>query len=139
MATERSSPVNTLKPRASGAGAAAPVSGDLNEDGLSDLVVVQYGSRDAISVLLNTSDEGALSFDASRSIIMGSETAFEALGDLDQDGHLDVMAANIAANALSFLSYRLGRGDGTFGLPGLSPFYVAAGERPTSLALGDLN
>ena len=85
-------------------GTAAPVPGDLNEDGRCDLVVVQYGSRDAVSVLLNTSDEGALSFDASRSIIMGSETAFAALGDLDQDGHLDVMTANIAANALNSIA-----------------------------------
>lgn len=119
---------------------AAPVPGDLNEDGRPDLVVVQYGSRDAISVLVNTSAAGTLSFSDSPMVLMGSETTCAALGDLDGDGHLDVMTANIGSSALGSLSYRVGNGDGTFTPPFLQdPYYVFAGDLPTSLALGDLN
>src|SRR5262249_9114906 len=55
-----------------------------------------------------------------------------AIGDLNQDGVLDLAVANIAASSVSVL---LGHGDGTFE----PKTDFASGRWPASVAIGDLN
>jgi VCBS repeat protein len=57
-----------------------------------------------------------------------------AVGDLNEDGHADVVAGSSAAGSLSIL---LGRGDGTFAPTTYQP--LTPGGEATSVALGDWN
>ena len=114
--------------------------GDLNGDGKLDLIVagIYSGSSTMVSVLLGTGDG---QFAAKVEYPTGGQVndlfyppypeSF-ALGDLNGDGKLDLVAANWSSSSVSVL---LGRGDGTFSAkvdyPSL-PF-------PESVALGDLN
>src|SRR5262249_29830519 len=77
------------------------VTGDLNGDGLPDLIA--SGSRQGINVLLGRPRGG---FAAPAPI--GAPGCFVARGDLDSDGHLDLVSA------CGTVTVQLGRGDGTF-------------------------
>jgi hypothetical protein len=55
-----------------------------------------------------------------------------ALGDLDRDGHLDMVTANQGGDTASVL---LGKGDGTFAVK----VDYATGSGPSAVVLGDLN
>jgi hypothetical protein len=102
--------------------------GDLNGDGNTDLVVVNYESS-SVSVLLGT---GTGSFGAPSSLAVGAYPYSVAIGDLDGDGHPDLAVANAGSNTVSVL---LGTGNGSFGAP--SSF--AVGQDPTSVAIADLD
>ena len=58
----------------------------------------------------------------------------EAIGDLDGDGHPDLVVANWGAGTVSVLR---GAGDGTFESP--SPFPYGVGGRPDGVAIADFN
>jgi hypothetical protein len=55
-----------------------------------------------------------------------------ALGDLNEDGHLDIAASNYASNTVSVLT---GIGDGSFGAPALLP----AGSGARDVVISDLD
>jgi hypothetical protein len=55
-----------------------------------------------------------------------------AIGDLDRDGKLDLVAANAGSNSVSVL---LGTGTGSFG----AAISFSAGTSPVAVAIGDLN
>lgn len=122
----------------SGAGPASLAIGDLNGDGANDLVVADHGECDApgftVSVLLG---KGNGSFGPATEFPAGVQPISVALGDLNEDGNLDVAVANegYCEDRTGTVSSLLGNGDGTFGPP------VDFGTEllPRSLALGDLN
>jgi len=112
----------------------AAVVGDFNNDGRPDLAISTF-STDAVSVLLNTSEGGGLSFAEPITHGAGAEPVFLAVGDFNRDGRLDVATANIAADAESSVGILLGRGDGRFE----DLRFAAAGANPNSIAVGDFN
>ncbi len=106
--------------------------GDFNGDGKLDLAVANVGSITA-SVLLNqTPDGGTLSFSAATNYGVGSVPRAIAVGDLNGDGKLDLVSANVNVSTVSVL---LGQGGGAF-----SPAAdVGVGSAAYSVAVADLN
>src|SRR5262249_15123233 len=67
----------------------------------------------------------------------GNEPRAAAIGDLDGDGHPDLVVANSASNSLTLL---FGIGDGRFGNGRFGVrLELAAGSRPRALAVADLD
>lgn len=106
----------------------ALVSGDLNDDGVDDLVVANEGSND-VSVILLGGDGEPLS---SVAYPVGVEPYGLALGDLDGDGRLDLAVANRLDGTISVL---LADGPGTFGPASTHD----ARPDPRSVVIGDFD
>jgi hypothetical protein len=110
------------------------VLGDLDGDGDLDLLAgCYYGNR--VSVRLN---DGSGNFTApalNPNPVVGDYPQSVALGDVDRDGDLDLLAANFTSNSVSV---RLNDGSGNFSTPATNP-NVAIGSRPNSLTLGDVD
>ena len=101
--------------------------GDVNGDGIPDLVVADAGS-DALSVLLGN---GNGTFQAPVSFAVGTDPLAVSLGDVNGDANLDLVGANFASNTVSVL---LGNGNGTF----QAQQTFATGADPFAVAVGDL-
>lgn len=108
--------------------------GDLNGDGIPDLVVTDMNNGAPtpgnLTILLGKGD-GTFTPTAA-SPVTGSIPYSVAITDLNGDGKPDLVTADAGSNSLTVL---LGNGDGTFGAP-LSP---AAGTDPIFAAIGDFN
>src|SRR5262249_51953361 len=103
-------------------------SGDMNNDGISDLVVGGQDSQEII-VLLGNGD-GTFSAQAAQSA--GGAVWKLVLGDVNGDGKLDVAAVNGSSGSAAIL---LGNGDGTLGSPTV---YPTSGTE-VGTVLGDLD
>lgn len=109
-------------------------SGDLNGDGILDIVTSVYGvATGSIAVRLGNTDGtfGTETIYAAE----GSSSRAIALGDINGDGILDVASSGVQGGA-GHVSIRLGRGDGTFGT---LAEYSAEGTNSESVLLRDLN
>lgn len=108
-------------------------SGDLDGDGLIDVIV---GDRvgDQVSVLTNQSvpDVSAMVLSDPTFYPAGGEVYDVAIGDLDDNGTLDVVFAIRDANEIGI---RLGNGDATFG----EQTSIALPDEPERVELIDLN
>jgi VCBS repeat protein/PASTA domain-containing protein len=109
--------------------------GDVNGDGKADLVTgnaVMLGRfpTSNVAVLVNRGD-GSFAARVEYPIGLGHGLASVAIGDLNGDGKLDVVAINEGPESVSVL---LNSGNG-FQLP----VDYAAGSLPQSIAIGDLN
>jgi hypothetical protein len=102
--------------------------GDLNNDGVLDVVTANRDSDD-ISVMLGNSDS---SFQSQQRFAVGDLPHTIALGDVNGDGVLDAVNANLSSNDISVL---LSNGDGSF----QAQQRFAAGDGSGSIVLGDLN
>jgi hypothetical protein len=110
---------------------AAVVVGDLNGDGIPDIVVANAGSvteGHTVRVLLGNGDG---TFQSPRTFQVGRNPTSVALGDLRGDGRLDIVTANGGSDTVSVL---LGNGDGSF----QNAVSFPVGVNPTAVALGDL-
>ncbi|MEO1279760.1 MAG: FG-GAP-like repeat-containing protein, partial [Planctomycetota bacterium] len=106
--------------------------GDLDGDGDHDLVVANF-SDDDVSVLLNNGDA---TFAPGVRYTVGRLPVAVAIGDLDGDGDHDLVVAKTASlGGANDISVLLNNGDATLA----SDVRYAAGESPSSIALGDLN
>ena len=106
--------------------------GDLNGDGILDVVVANTDNPGTIAVLLGNGDgtlKPAVTYSA------GEWPEFVLIADFNHDGHLDVATANRAIGTSGQVLIFLGNGDGTLQPPvAYGPFTDAF-----SLAVGDFN
>ena len=106
-------------------------SGDFNEDGHLDMAVANLGT-DNIGIFLNRYNRTFTS-QITFSTGMGSRPYSIAIGDVNNDTHLDIVVANFGTNSIGVL---LGCGNGSF----INPIFTTLGpSRPLFLTLGDLN
>jgi VCBS repeat protein len=109
-------------------GASGIAKGDINGDGLLDIVTCN-ASTSNISVLLNS---GNGSFQSAQVFPTGGQPESVALADFNRDGKLDVVTANFADGTVSVL---FGNGDGTF-----QPHRdFSVGIQTQSVVVGDMN
>ena len=106
--------------------------GDLNGDGILDMVTADYGVSGSGSSVFVLFGKGDGTFAAGVSYATGGGPSCVALGDLNGDGVLDIVTTDYGTYTVSAL---IGRGDGSFG----EKTSYATGAEPQSVALGDLN
>ncbi len=119
-----------------GAQPVAVAVGDFNGDGRQDLAIANQncatsslGANGSVSILLGNGDG---TFQPEIVVASGTQPLSIAMGDLNNDGKLDLVIANGALNSIAVF---LGDGDGTFKEFGA---YSTPGAA-TSVALGDFN
>ncbi len=106
--------------------------GDIDGDGLPDLVVTNHVSS-TVSVYRNTSTPGNISFAARVEFATGSNPLSVAIGDLDGDGKPELAVSNFLSNTVSVFKNTGTTGTITFAaktdlVTGLSPHTVAIGD-----------
>jgi hypothetical protein len=109
--------------------------GDLNHDGIPDLVIANYGSQEGgnygnIAVLMGKGDG---TFDKPVRYHAGNDPYQLVLSDFIGDGNLD--AAVASPNDVNTIRVLLGKGDGTFAAAKAYP----SGLYPISIASADFN
>ena len=114
--------------------------GDLDGDGKPDLVLGNYASN-TLSVYRNTSTSGSMtagSFAAKVDFATGAQPNGVAMGDVDGDGKLDIVIANVNANTVSVY-----RNTGTSGSMTAGSFAAkvdfTTGSSPMGVAIGDVD
>ena len=111
-----------------GAGERSLATGDMNEDGLLDLVIGMINSGE---IVINLND-GDGTFTESDSEPAVSGTWMLALGDLNGDGHLDLTSVNASQDNGTV---NFGNGDGTISPPDVYP----ADNFPLATDVGDMD
>lgn len=106
--------------------------GDLNGDGRTDVVTANNGTTD-FGVKSGLGD-GSGEFSVMGPFGMGQKVNSVALADLNGDGRLDAVTANLNNYAGSTFSVLLGSGDGSFGGETTYPFTNAV-----KVATGDID
>jgi len=106
--------------------------GDINKDGNLDFVTSNYGHH-SVSVMLGNG-KGSFAPAPASPFKVGRGPYPLVLGDVNQDGNLDIITPNVSSNNVSML---LGDGKGDFSSAPNSPFAVET--RPYFATTGDLN
>lgn len=116
-----------------GLGAGSIAVGDINDDGRLDLLTSNggsaTGSNNTISIRLG---DGLGGFAGTTDLPVGHGPIRVVVGDINNDGHLDLVTANFTGQTASV---RLGDGHGNF----LGTTEVIMSGRISSVALGDVN
>jgi hypothetical protein len=114
--------------------------GDLDEDGRPDAVAAKYpygGVPEAgiLAVMKNTSSVGNITFETGLVLTPKDVSSYVAIGDLNGDQKPEIVLSNYASNTISVFRNTTTNGVMSFG----SRQDFAAGEKPTTIALGDLD
>jgi hypothetical protein len=138
--TAPGSATSTFAPKqdfATGTGPVFVTVADLNRDGKLDIAVANINSN-TVSVLLNATAPGAAtpSFAAKQDFPTGDNPLSVAIGDLNGDGKLDLVVANLIAT-VSVLLNTTTPGANTSSFAVKQDFVT--GDGPRSVAIGDLN
>jgi hypothetical protein len=106
--------------------------GDFNDDGRSDIVITNYGTNN-VSILLNQGIGNVYSM-TTYSTGVGSAPCSVAVGEFNNDNHLDIVVANCETNNIIIF---LGSGNGTFA----TGHNYSTGDRsyPQSIGIADFN
>ncbi len=113
--------------------------GDLNSDGHLDVVstIDNYvPARTEVAIQLGVGDGFGNPGAAVMIDIGGGSPSAVALGDMNGDGHLDLLTLNRATDDISVL---IGYGDGTFSLPFRYAPHTASNFVPNTFVVADLN
>jgi uncharacterized protein YjdB len=108
--------------------------GDLDGDGKPD-VVIANGNSDKISVYLNTSTPGSVSFTAKTDYLVPNKPLSVIIGDIDGDGKADIATANRNAGSISVLRNTCDPGSISFD----ARIDYAVGSDPYEVTMGDLD
>jgi len=108
--------------------------GDLDGDGKSDLAVCNSGNNN-VSVYLNTSTVGTISFGTKLDFAVNGSPYFVSMSDIDGDGKLDLAVANSTSSNVSVL--RNTSSIGTINFAAKADF--TTGPAPYSLCIGDID
>jgi flagellin len=121
-----------------GINTSALVLGDINGDGILDVISASQTDYDGYSAVVNVRlGVGNGGFMPLNSYSTGShELSDLAIGDLNSDGILDVVASGVDTNG-GITNVFLGRGDGSLG--SLSSYVPSQQRYSPSVVLGDLN
>jgi FG-GAP-like repeat/FG-GAP repeat len=120
---------------------------DVNHDGIPDVITADYHGN-SVSVLLGTPSgvspgkgTGALAGVRSFPTRDDAETSNLAVGDLNGDGNLDVVAVNpgVIVPAAASVSQFMGRADGTLEPAITAPIGIAGNASPFSVTIGDFD
>ncbi len=104
-------------------------SGDLDQDGLADLVTVSPRSKQVTVYLAQTEPPG---WELDRSYVVGQTPSWVAVGDLNGDGRADVACADAAARGVWILL-------GAFDAMLQHPFLVDVGRRIDAVAIAEFD
>ncbi|CAF4827986.1 unnamed protein product [Rotaria sp. Silwood1] len=105
---------------------------DFNDDGRLDIAVANSQANN-IGILLGYGN-GSFSTQEIYSTGLYSGPKFIAVGDINRDKHIDIVAANSNTSNICVL---LGNGNGTFTI--LQNYSTGQGSEPSAIAIGDLN
>ncbi len=123
---------------ATGSAPRSVTAADLNGDGKPDMIVANY-SPNTVSVLLNTTAPGATtpSFAAQTAFATGAGPHFVTAADVNGDGKLDLIVANLESNTVSVLLNATAPGATTPSFAAQKTF--ATGSGPHFVAVADVN
>ncbi len=110
--------------------------GDVDGDGKPDIVNANSGAS-SVSVRLNTSTPGSISFAAKVDFPSGLTSVSVAIGDLDGDGKPDLAVTNAESSTNTVSVLRNTSTTGSISFATKVPF--AAGSIPRNVAIGDVD
>ncbi|CAF1144312.1 unnamed protein product [Rotaria sordida] len=106
--------------------------GDLNNDGLSDIVVANYGT-DNVGILLGH-NHGVFDTIPTYSIGVGSSPYSVSIADFNNDNQLDIVVSNSESDNIVIL---LGDGNGMFVIR--ATYSTGTRSQPSTVAVGDFD
>ncbi len=109
-------------------------SGDIDGDGKVDIAVANHNSN-SVSIYRNTCVSGTISFAPKVDFTTSTQPRGITIGDIDQDGKLDVAITNYGSNSLSIL-----RNLSNIGTISFAPKVdIATGTQPYSVSIADID
>lgn len=105
--------------------------GDINSDGKPDIAITNLAVSPKVSVFINTSNGGTISFAARLEFIAGSTPRGIEINDMDGDGKPDIVFTNNGASSFSVLQNTTSGGTVSFApkvdfTTGSSPYNISA-------------